>query len=119
MGLLPGGLTKGDLNIQQLVSQPETVQALQSHRTRRTKFWLSHSKEAQLATCLITCLQKMISLPCKSQAKTDLAHPKMIDVHMKLSHTTLSVNLVIIKHSQTLEYSKLNNILDNDGCLTV
>lgn len=38
---------KGDLNIQQLVSQPETVQALQSHRTR-TKFWLSHSKEAQL-----------------------------------------------------------------------
>ena len=34
--------------LQQLVSQPETVQALQSHRTR-TKFWLSHSKEeAQL-----------------------------------------------------------------------
>ena len=34
--------------LQQLVSQPEIVQALQSHRTR-TKFWLSHSKEeAQL-----------------------------------------------------------------------
>ena len=65
---------KGDLNIQQLVSQPETVQALQSHRLEPN--FGCHIAKRLSCVCLITCLQKMISLPGKSQAKTDLAPSK-------------------------------------------
>lgn len=120
VGTVPRRTHKKETSIlQQLVSQPETVQALQSHRTR-TKFWLPHSKEeAQLNVSDDKFAKKWSPYHASLRLKLTWPHPKVIDAHMKLSHRTPSAHLLIIKHSQTPEYSKLKNILDNDGYLTV